>query len=109
MAPFFDKENKMHCRIWLIFGEISDVLEISMFDVVVRDWPFESWLHMQNGNKTKSLSCVLAMKRPFSHVVLNSKYHGNFVLHVGYSKSCHYKYYKHNFCKLQTLHLFKKS
>ena len=64
-------------------GEIilkNDVLEISMYDFVDRNGPFddnlnepmyESWLHLQDANKTKALiifSCELTVKWPFSHV-----------------------------------------
>ena len=65
----------------------NDVLEISMYDFVDRDVPIddnfnepihESWLHMQDANKTKALSCVLTVKWPFSHG--NSKYHGTFAM-----------------------------
>lgn len=61
-------------------GEIilkNDVLEISMYDFVDRNGPFddnfnepmyESWLHLQDANKTKAFSCELTVKWPFSHV-----------------------------------------
>ena len=61
-------------------GEIilkNDVLEISMYDFVDRNGPFddnfnepmyESWLHLQDANKTKAFSCEFTVKLPFSHV-----------------------------------------
>ena len=61
-------------------GEIilkNDVLEISMYDFVDRNGPFddnfnepmyESWLHLQDANKTKAFSCELTVNWPFSHV-----------------------------------------
>ena len=61
-------------------GEIilkNDVLEISMYDFVDRNGTFddnfnepmyESWLHLQDANKTKAFSCELTVKWPFSHV-----------------------------------------
>ena len=40
----------------------------------------ESWLHMQDADKTKALSCMLTVKWPFSHVetgnIMAPLYHG---------------------------------
>ena len=55
----------------------NGVLEIPMYDFVDRDGSLddnfnepihESWLHMEDANKTKALSSVLTVKWPFSHV-----------------------------------------
>ena len=45
----------------------NEVLEISMYDDGSLDGNFngpihESWLHMQDANKTKAFSCVLTVK-----------------------------------------------
>ena len=46
-----------------------------MYEFVDRDGPLddnepihESWLHMQDANKTLALSCMLTVKWQFSHV-----------------------------------------
>ena len=52
-----------------------DVLKISMHEFVDRNGPLDdnepihrSLLHMHIENKTKALSCVLAVQLPFSHI-----------------------------------------
>ena len=71
----------------------NDVLKISMSDFVDGDGPLnepihESWLHMQDANKTKTLSCVLTVKWQFSHVETE-----NIMAPLLFStSSCHYKY-----------------
>ena len=73
----------------------NDVLKISMSDFVDGDGPLnepihESWLHMQDANKTKALSCVLTVKWQFSHVETE-----NIMAPLLFStSSCHYKYYR---------------
>ena len=70
----FQIKNKIKCITeYDGFGDLGgnylnkDVLEIPMYDFVDRDGPLddnfiepihESWLHMQDANKTKALSCV---------------------------------------------------
>lgn len=72
-------------------GEIilkNDVLEISMYDFVDRNGPFddnfnepmyESWLHLQDANKTKAFSCELTVKWTI-FACRNSKYNGTFAM-----------------------------
>ena len=74
-----------------------------MYDFVDRNGPFddnfnepmyESWLHLQDANKTKAFSCELTVKWPFSHVETVNIMAPLLCLQVGRSNSCHYKYYR---------------